>query len=129
MHTRSVKLAVLGLYALAMVLVAFGHQPPPSLATSSPEFELSNYLLPDGTAPEICRVGDGAEDHDPSHGLGGLCDACRLVAAPGLPIQDSPALARAAGPLAEIAPIPTQTRVLRLESRGWWSRAPPVAVV
>lgn len=78
-HTRA-SYAFAALYALAIVLLGFAHQP--IRANADIRADLAAYALPDGSLPPIC--GDvGA----PGPGQGAAvahCDACALSAAPGL---------------------------------------------
>ncbi|TAD90038.1 MAG: hypothetical protein EAZ99_07360 [Alphaproteobacteria bacterium] len=64
-----------------MLLVGFAHHGGAIARPGSPD--LSAYALPDGTVPVLCRT--GMDDPSPAalDGSGG-CEACRLVAAPGL---------------------------------------------
>ena len=66
-------------YALASALIGAAHKPQ---FVPAP-IDLAAFALPDGTIPVICW--------SPSKGAGqkgahkGVCDACRLIGAPGLP--------------------------------------------
>ena len=72
------RVAVAALYALAMLLLGFAHQPA---ALSRPTIDLSAFALPDGSLPELCL---GSRD-DTGAIVGVLvCDACLLVHGGGL---------------------------------------------
>ena len=71
------------LCGLALLLVASIHQPPQAPGTAS-GFDLAEFVLPDGTIPDLCLTGDGGDDRGSAllhrHG----CEACRLTALPDL---------------------------------------------
>ncbi len=78
------RLAVRMLCALALVFVAFAHQP--LSASPAKDIDLAAYTLPDGSVPVLCL--DNEVDHDSHksawHGNG--CEACRLSASIILPV-------------------------------------------
>ncbi len=65
------------LCALALFAVGFAHKTP-VIAAQIPASQLSAYMLPDGTIPEICdnTVGDDGEHKGHLHNHG--CEACRI---------------------------------------------------
>ncbi len=71
--------------AVALVLVGFAHQAPAFADGAFITDELSEYVLPDGTAPIICTVDTAQSTHHDSkihtHG----CEACRISASTVLP--------------------------------------------
>lgn len=78
------RMAVRMLCALALVFVAFAHQPVAAFPAQT--IDLSAYTLPDGTVPSLCLTDSGDGDHHKSawHGTG--CEACRLVSSVILPV-------------------------------------------
>jgi hypothetical protein len=63
------------------VSLGFAHKTATTTATS---IELATYILQDGSVSVICGdVANHDTDHDSQH-IGPECDACRLVAAPGM---------------------------------------------
>lgn len=71
------------LCALSLMLVAFAHKPLVSSATASAyaEVNIAEYILPDGTLPELCLDGEA----DTHHAAAGTCEACRIVSSVDLP--------------------------------------------
>jgi hypothetical protein len=71
--------------AVALALVGFAHQVPAFANGAFISNELSEYILPDGTAPVICTVDKTHTEHDGGklheHG----CEACRISASTVLP--------------------------------------------
>jgi hypothetical protein len=78
------RLAVRMVCALALVFVAFAHQPIE--ARPANQIDLAAYTLPDGTVPVLCLPGSDDKDQHKSawHGTG--CEACRLSASFILPV-------------------------------------------
>lgn len=72
------------LCALSLLLVAFAHKPLVSPATASAYagVDVAEFVLPDGTLPDICLTG---EDDGPHHFAGNHCEACRIVSSVDLP--------------------------------------------
>ncbi|ANH03452.1 hypothetical protein [Shinella sp. HZN7] len=110
------------LCAVALLFVGFSHQP--ASATAPTALELTQYVLPDGTLPDIClndMVGGKAKHVGPVK-----CEACRIAGAMLMPEPvdlDGAVLAfrrLAALPLVEEALRP------RRERPGAPPRAPPV---
>lgn len=78
------RMAVRMLCALALVFVAFAHQPV-SAAPAQPD--LSAYTLPDGSLPVLCLTDTGGDkDHHSSAWHGNGCEACRLASSVILPM-------------------------------------------
>ncbi|CAK7255217.1 conserved exported protein of unknown function [Shinella sp. WSC3-e] len=109
------------LCAVALLSVGFAHQP--ASATAPTALELTQYVLPDGTLPDIClndMVGGKAKHVGPVK-----CEACRIGSAMLMPAPadlDGAVLAfrrLAALPLVEEALRP------RRERPGAPPRAPP----
>jgi hypothetical protein len=71
------------LCALSLLLVAFAHNPLISAATASAyaDVNVADYLLPDGTLPDLCLDSEGSGKHA---GVG-HCEACRIVSSVDLP--------------------------------------------
>jgi hypothetical protein len=100
------------LTGLAIVLLVVGSMLAPvqnaRMVLERAAFALA-YAMPDGTLPLFCG-GSDREDHGPapSHLAGMSCDACLLMAAPGLAAPSPTPPARAALPVEPdpIAPEP-----------------------
>ncbi|WP_394691829.1 hypothetical protein [Hoeflea sp.] len=74
--------------ALALLMVAFAHQPP-AVSVKLPAYagvDFAEYILPDGTLPDLCLTG---EDHGSHHGKSNHCEACRISASADLPLPFS----------------------------------------
>ncbi len=71
------------LCALSLLLVAFAHQPLVTSAAVSAYagVDVADYVLPDGTLPDICL--DGRDDGH--HSASKHCEACRIVSSVDLP--------------------------------------------
>jgi hypothetical protein len=114
--------AVRILCAIALLFVAFGHQPI-TLAQSAP-IDLAAYALPDGTLPIFCvtdREGSQKGKHLHIH----PCDACRIGASALLP-QPNDTFGQpfeAAVAVAVLAPAAIELR--RLFSPNASPRGPP----
>ncbi|MBZ9653931.1 hypothetical protein [Phyllobacterium lublinensis] len=78
------RLAMRMLCAVALVFVAFAHNPV--TAGSADQIDLAAYTLPDGTVPVLCLPGSGDQEQHKTawHGTG--CEACRLSASFILPV-------------------------------------------
>jgi hypothetical protein len=72
------------LCALSLLLVAFAHNQLSITDTLSAyaDVNVAEYILPDGTLPEICLTGEGDGSH---HARVTHCEACRIVASVDLP--------------------------------------------
>lgn len=78
-NLKAARLLVIALYALAAVSVGFAHK-----TSTTTSIELAAYTLPDRSVPVICGdVGNHDADHGSKH-TSPVCDACRLVGAPGM---------------------------------------------
>ncbi|AKI01404.1 hypothetical protein IMCC20628_02708 [Hoeflea sp. IMCC20628] len=71
------------LCALSLLLVAFAHKPLISSAAASAYagVNVADYVLPDGTLPDLCLDGEGTG----KHGVASPCEACRIVSSVDLP--------------------------------------------
>lgn len=71
------------LCALSLMLVAFAHKPLVSSAAASAyaEVNIAEFILPDGTLPELCLDGEA----DAHHSAASSCEACRIVSSVDLP--------------------------------------------
>jgi hypothetical protein len=71
------------LCALSLLLVAFAHKPLISSAAASAYagVNVADYILPDGTLPDLCLDGEGTGKHD----VASHCEACRIVTSVDLP--------------------------------------------
>ena len=80
---RGSRRAVAALYALAMLLLGFAHQP---VAQANPQIDLSAFALPDGSWPDLCRSQEDTPHDDTGGAARGLmtCAACLLVHGGGL---------------------------------------------
>jgi len=108
-------------YALASILAGLSHRPPVAEPTSQ-----IAWILPDGSAAVVC-LGHEADKSTPHGGASGLCDACLITAAPGLPPVAAAVIATRAGILrvprpAEYA-LPARPVVASASARGPPSRA------
>ena len=123
---RILRTFVIALYALAVASVGLAHQ---AMSIAPPSPDLSAFVLPDGTMPDLCANAD-----DPA-GAGGLpqgaaaavCDACLLTAAPGTTPAAGcwlPARQAAAG---MVSPAPYSRHVLPAAHHVPHLRGPPAA--
>ncbi len=111
------------LCAVALLSVGFAHRP--AMAANVPSaVELAQYVLPDGTMPDLCL--DGMVDGKEKHAAPLKCEACRIA---GSLLMPSPA-DLAGVPLAfrSASPLPRAEEALpsRRERPGAPPRAPPV---
>mgnify|MGYP001565386200 CR=1 FL=1 len=108
------------LCAVALLFVGFAHQPASATAPSA--LELAQYVLPDGTLPDIClndMIGKV------KHAAPIKCEACRIGSAMLMP---EPAdLAGAVLAYVDISALPLVEETLRSrrERPGAPPRAPP----
>ncbi|MCG6857593.1 MAG: hypothetical protein LJE67_05960 [Salaquimonas sp.] len=74
------------LIAIALLAIAFGHQPLRFGAPADAErvADLAAYALPDGSLPALC-LGGGSSTHGKGHVFHAGCDACRLTASVAMP--------------------------------------------
>ncbi|MCZ4288246.1 hypothetical protein O4H62_05150 [Hoeflea alexandrii] len=72
------------LCALSLLLVAFAHKPlvSSSAASGYPGVDIAEFVLPDGTLPDLCLTG---EENGAHHSLANHCEACRIVSSVDLP--------------------------------------------
>ena len=78
------RLAVRMLCALALVFVAFAHQP--ISASPASDIDLAAYTLPDGSVPVLCLDNKVDQGSHKSAWHGNGCEACRLSASVILPV-------------------------------------------
>jgi len=71
------------LCALSLMLVAFAHTPIilPAAASGYVGVDIADYVLPDGTLPDICL----SDDDDSHQHAANHCEACRIVSSVDLP--------------------------------------------
>ncbi|GAB4357339.1 MAG: hypothetical protein Kow0026_17600 [Oricola sp.] len=108
----------------AIVLAAFAHRP----AVSKPSpYELAQYVLPDGTWPDLCATEEGGI---PSHGHHDFCDFC-LIAGAAAPAQPAAAVLSRPLPLllAVIVPPMTAPPVVAVDLATASKRGPPAVSV
>ena len=72
------------LCALSLLLLAFAHKPLVSSAAASTYagVDIAEFVLPDGTLPDLCLTGEEDGAH---HSLANHCEACRIVSSVDLP--------------------------------------------
>ena len=109
------------LCAVALLFVGFAHQP--AVASGPSALELAQYVLPDGTIPDLCL--DGMVDGKTRHAAPGKCEACRIGGAMLMPEPadlDGSILA-----FRRVAALPLVAEALhsRRERPGAPPRAPP----
>jgi hypothetical protein len=111
--------------AFALVLVGFAHQAPAFANGAFIPDELSEYVLPDGTAPVICTIGKA----QPSHHNGKLhahgCEACRISASIVLPAPVFTAWRRASMP-SYLGPHHSAEASRDRPLSPGWPRGPPL---
>ncbi len=73
------------LCVVALVCLAFVHQPPEPVQAGLADADLSLYTLPDGTVPTLCLPDEDGSEKQESHWLGTGCEVCRLSASILLP--------------------------------------------
>jgi hypothetical protein len=103
----------------AIVLAAFAHRPAVSAPT---RLELAQYVLPDGTWPDLCATEDGA----PSPHQHELCDFCLIA---GSSAAAQPVAASLSQPLplllAVVMPPMTAPPVVAVDLATASKRGPP----
>ncbi len=77
------RLLASALLALTTVIVGFAHRPL-RLEPRGYPIDVTAWVLPDGTLPELCHY-DDVGGHRHGSDAAATCDACRLTDAPGLP--------------------------------------------
>ena len=104
----------------AIVLAAFAHKPAVSAPTP---YELAQYVLPDGTFPDLCATEDGSAPSQHQHAF---CDFC-LIAGSSAPAQ--PVAATLSQPLPlllnVIVPPMTAPPVVTVDLATASKRGPP----
>ena len=111
------------LCAVALLSVGFAHRPV--MAANAPSAaELAQYVLPDGTLPDLCL--DGMVDGKAKHAMPGKCEACRIGSAMLVPAPAD--LSGAMLAFRRVAALPLVEEALhsRRERPGAPPRAPPV---
>jgi hypothetical protein len=63
---------------IALLGLGFAHKPIYAEQTSLSRSDLQQYMLPDGSIPELCLTGAKG---DSKGGMVSKCDACRLISA------------------------------------------------
>jgi len=80
------SIAVRAFCAIALVFAAFAHRP--AIANYPSDFDITAYMLPDGTIPVICLTDS---EGNPIHsGHAGDCEFCRIAstfAVPEAPVE------------------------------------------
>lgn len=110
------------LCAAALLSVGFAHQP--AFAGQPDAYELAQYVLPDGTMPDLCL--NDMVDGKVGHVMPVKCEACRIGSAVLMP---QPAdLAGAVLAFRQVAALPLVEEALhpRRERPGAPPRAPPL---
>ena len=74
------------LCALALFTIGFAHRVPVA-GVGFAETEISAYMMPDGSLPNLCHTldHDGEKPHPDRHALTLVCEVCRIVAGILLP--------------------------------------------
>ncbi|MEW9616138.1 hypothetical protein AB3G45_20180 [Shinella sp. S4-D37] len=109
------------LCAVALLFVGFAHRP--ASATAPTALELTQYVLPDGTLPDICL--NDMVDGKTKHVTPVKCEACRIA---GAMLMSAPAdLDGAVIAFRRFAALPLVEEALRprRERPGAPPRAPP----
>lgn len=123
---RTARIAAIALYAIATVLVGFGHAEArlaAAAATTTPPIDLDDYRLPDGSLPVLCLSEDGAGEGEGWRHV--LCDAC-LVSSGHAPAPSSPTAALASVGHRESRPAIHRAVLARTVCRANGARGPPV---
>lgn len=76
------------LCVLSLVLVAFAHKPldVSNQLEAYAGVDISAYILPDGTLPDLCLTDEGDDSH---HAGNNHCEACRIASSVDLPLPFS----------------------------------------
>lgn len=109
------------LCAVALLSVGFAHRP--AVAGQPDAFSLAQYVLPDGTLPDLC-IGDRV-DGKAKHVAPAKCEACRLGGAMLLPEPSDLAGVRLAFRHVSALPPAEEAQRTRRERPGAPPRAPP----
>lgn len=113
------------LCAVALLFVGFAHQP---VSASQPGvFELAQYVLPDGTIPDLCL--DGMVDGKAKHAGSVKCEACRIGSAILMPAPADLDGAVLAFRFVAALPLVEEALHSRRDRPGAPPRAPPFLLV
>lgn len=109
--------------ALSLLLVAFAHKPLLSSAAASGYVgvDIADYVLPDGTLPDLCLGGE----EDGHHFIAGHCEACRIFGSVDLPSPIDVFVVNALGPAAHLTARLDDRFVRSILRPGASPRAPP----
>ena len=110
------------LCAVALLSVGFAHKP--AFAANVPSaLELAQYVLPDGTLPDLCL--DGIVDGKEKHAAPVKCEACRIASS--LLMPEPADLAGVVLAFRHVSPLPLAEEALhpKRERPGAPPRAPP----
>lgn len=113
------------LCAVVLLFVGFAHQPASAPQPST--FELAQYVLPDGTLPDLCL--DGIVDGKAKHVSPLKCEACRIGSAMLMPVPADLDGAVLAFRFVAALPLLEEALHSRRERPGAPPRAPPVLLV
>ncbi|MFT4158883.1 hypothetical protein [Shinella sp.] len=109
------------LCAVALLFVGFAHQPV--FAAGPNVFELSRYVLPDGTIGDICL--DDHVEGKVRHHLSAKCEACRIGGSLLMPVPSDVVGAVLAFRRVVVLPLGEEALHPRRERPGAPPRAPP----
>lgn len=109
------------LCAVALLFVGFAHQPV--FAAGPNVFELSRYVLPDGTIGDICL--DDHVEGKVRHHLSAKCEACRIGGSLLMPVPSDVVGAVLAFRRVVALPLGEEALHPRRERPGAPPRAPP----
>jgi len=116
---------LLALYVLAVATLGFAHKPISFSKVSGPAAtDLASFAMPDGSLPEICRIG-GAGAPGNTHHVGAACAACLLTAAPGLPATNMDVGGPTFSAVCRIVPVAQARLIDRRLATAARPRAPP----
>ena len=121
------QLAVRMLCALALVFVAFAHQPV--IAASNNQIDLAAYTLPDGTVPVLCLPGSDGDTEKGKHHADKDCEACRISASVHLPAPPQVIAIHLPVAVNEVLPIRAEAFYRQLFPPNAAPRAPPADTV
>lgn len=109
------------LCAVALLSVGFAHRPASAFEPTA--LELAQYVLPDGTLPDLCL--GGMVDGKTTHVVPGKCEACRIGS--NLLMPEPADLAGAVFAFRHVAALPLVEEALhsRRDRPGSPPRAPP----
>ncbi|WP_417412203.1 DUF2946 family protein [Hoeflea sp.] len=109
--------------ALSLLLVAFAHKPlvSPAAASAYAGVDVADFILPDGTLPDLCLGGE----EDGHHSAFNHCEACRIFASVDLPSPVDVFVVNALGPAAHLTPRQDDRIVGSFLRPGASPRGPP----